>query len=335
LSAAASGTGLTYQWSLNGGVIAGATGSTYTIGSFSSANAGVYSVTVTNSLGSATATIATLSGGTARLLNLSARSAISAGSVLTAGFVIGGQGTKTVLLRGIGPALTAFGVPEALPDPQLTLLNGSGILAQNTAWGGAPALAAAFTLTGAFALAPGSSDDALLATGLTAGAYSSRVGSASGGAGAALNEIYEADGAASSARLLNLSVLAPVAPGSPLVGGFVIGGSAPSTEEVLVRGIGPALANFGVGGALSNPVLTVYDGTGATIASNAGWTSGGTVTAAQLTAIFAAVGAFPLTNGSNDAAVVLQLAPGSYSAQISGGGSAAGQALVEIYEVTP
>jgi len=334
LSAGAAGSNLSYQWTFNGNAIAGATGSTYTIGSFSSVNAGVYAVTVTDPYGSVTATIATLTVGTTRLLNLSARSTISGGSLLTAGFVIGGTGTKTVLLRGIGPALASFGVTGALADPQLSLLNGSGAqLAQNSSWGGTSALTAAFSSTGAFALTAGSHDDALLVSGLATGSYTSQVSSISSGTGVALNEIYEADPTTPTTRLLNLSVLAPVSAGAQLVGGFVIGGTG--TEEVLIRGVGPTLSNFGVTGVLASPVLTVYNSSQAVIASNSGWTTSSTTTAAQFSALFTSVGAFALTAGSNDTAVFLTLAPGNYTAQVSGAGSTSGQALIEIYEVTP
>jgi len=342
LSASASGSNLSYQWTLNGTAIAGATASTYTIASFSSANAGVYAVTVTNPYGSATATVATLTVGTTRLLNLSARSTISGGSLLTAGFVIGGTGQETVLLRGIGPALTAFSVSGALPDPELTLLNSGGTqLAQNTAWGDTSALSAAFSATGAFALSASSHDDALLLTLASVSQYTSQVASVSGGTGAVLNEIYEDDSGTPAARLLNLSALGTVSSGSQLVGGFVIGagslgsGAAGNTEEVLIRGVGPSLADFGVTGFLANPVLTVYNAGSAVIATNSGWTNNSATTTAQFTALFSAVGAFALNSGSSDAAVFLTLAPGNYTAQVTGAGNTSGQALIEIYEVTP
>jgi hypothetical protein len=92
-----------------------------------------------------------------------------------------------------------------------------------------------------------------------------------------------------------------------------------------VRGIGPALAGFGVTGALPATRLQVYDASGAVLASNEGW--GGAAAVAQTAA---ATGAFPLTPGSADSAAVLTLAPGNYTIEIVDVRGAGGVALAEI-----
>ena len=122
-----------------------------------------------------------------------------------------------------------------------------------------------------------------------------------------------------------------------LIGGFVIGGDQP--KRVLIRGVGPTLGNF-VPGALSDSVVTVYDAKQAVIARNDNWgtpvaVSGGTAaaSAADITAAAAASGAFALPAGSADAAVLLTLPPGSYSAVVTGANNATGPAMIEIYEV--
>lgn len=99
-------------------------------------------------------------------------------------------GTKRVLLRAIGPGLTAFGVSGALADPQLTVFAGASVHALNDDWGGGPVLTDAFTRTGAFALPAASRDAALLLT-LAPGAYSAHIESANGSTGLALFELYE------------------------------------------------------------------------------------------------------------------------------------------------
>jgi hypothetical protein len=100
----------------------------------------------------------------------------------------------------------------------------------------------------------------------------------------------------------------------------------------LVRGVGPLLATLGVAGALASPKLEFHqriNGQDTVIASNAGWGGG-----AELSAVFAQVGATPWTNAaSKDAALLVTLQPGVYSAVVSGVGSATGVALVEVYEV--
>jgi hypothetical protein len=111
-----------------------------------------------------------------------------------------------------------------------------------------------------------------------------------------------------------------------LTAGFVIGGSTP--VRVLIRAAGPTLGAFSVAGALADPTLAVYAGK-TKIAENNDW--GGT---AELKAAFHAVNAFGFASASSkDAAIVIQLDPGQYSAQVSGVGDTTGVALIEVYEV--
>lgn len=110
-----------------------------------------------------------------------------------------------------------------------------------------------------------------------------------------------------------------------LVAGFTVDG--PRSKTVIIRGIGPALGALGVTGVLSDPLLQVYAG-GTLVDSNDNWGS-----VAGFTALSASRGAFPLTAGSRDAALMVTLAPGSYTAQVSGVGGATGIALLEIYDV--
>jgi hypothetical protein len=94
---------------------------------------------------------------------------------------------------------------------------------------------------------------------------------------------------------------------------------------VLIRAVGPTLASFGVGGTLADPKLEVFNGT-TKVTENDNW-------AASDAATFTSVGAFALTAGSRDAALVTQLNPGSYTAQVSGVNNGTGIALVEVYEL--
>ena len=129
-------------------------------------------------------------GETPRLTNLSAINQVGPGAnVLTAGFTIAGTGTKTVLLRAVGPSLTPLGVAGALADPKLELYNSAREkIAENDTW--APALASAFASVGALALTPGGKDAALVVT-LTPGGYTLQASPAKDGAGAVLVEVYE------------------------------------------------------------------------------------------------------------------------------------------------
>jgi hypothetical protein len=264
----------------------------------------------------------------ARLINLSARAVSAPGAnSLIGGFVISGT-SKTVLLRGVGPTLTQFGVTGAVTDPQLVLDSGSTQIQAVGAWGGSPTLSTAFSKVGAFALPAASKDDALL-TSLAGGSYTAQVVSTSGATGIALAEIYDADpnNLNSASRLVNLSARSAVGTGTNvLIAGFVVGGTG--TEQVLIRAIGPTLSSFGVSGTLASPQLTLTTANGTMIASNTGWNG-----TAALTSAFSQVGAFPLSSTSKDSAILVTLGPGSYTAVVSGANGTTGVALVEVYEV--
>jgi hypothetical protein len=153
-----------------------------------------------------------------------------------------------------------------------------------------------------------------------------QITAASGGTGIALAEIYAAD-LAGNARLVNASARARAGTGAQtLIAGFVVTGNASKT--ILIRGIGPGLAQFGVNGVLVDPQLDVYRGT-AHIASNNDWSTGSGATASTFDSVFA----FQIPASSKDAALVMTLAPGAYTAHVSGTGGASGVALVEIYEL--
>ncbi|HZZ58195.1 MAG TPA: protease pro-enzyme activation domain-containing protein, partial [Opitutaceae bacterium] len=329
LTADASGaSALSYQWYFNGQAIPGATGPSYTISDYSGSEAGSYSVTVTDSAGSTTATIATVATATARLINLSARAESSPGNgVLTAGFVIGGAGSKDLLLRGPGPTLASFGVANPLPDPLLTLYDsGQLILATNQGWDNSATLAADFAATGAFAY-PANSIDSAMAQTLATGQYSITVAGAAGDSGTALAEVYDRDALTATARLINISCRSDVSSTNQLIAGFTIGGTG--SELVLIRGIGPTLSQFGISNPLAAPVVTLYDASGNPLQSNRGW--GG---AANLSAAFSQVGAFALPASSADSALLVSLAAGAqYTAEVSSGDGTSGVALVEVYEV--
>ena len=280
--------------------------------------------------------------GTEHLTNLSVRSQTSNGNPLITGFVIGGTVSKQVLIRAAGPAIgqAPFNVPGALADPTLQLFRGNLAVGQNDEWGtpaaNGVAVTAATARTGAFAFRTGSADAALVAT-LPAGAYTVTIG---GGNGTVLAEIYEVPEAgeiAGARRLANTSARGVVSPGNPLIVGFVIAGTMP--QRVLLRGIGPALGNppFNLPGALGNPQLTVFRGAAA-VKTNDDWFRDPEAATIRTTA--ARVGAFALGAQSSDAAILLYLEPGAYTAQVSGptganNNNGTGLALVEVYEAAP
>ncbi|MBL9209508.1 MAG: metallophosphoesterase [Opitutaceae bacterium] len=264
--------------------------------------------------------------GSARLVNIATRVAVggAAGTPIP-GFVLGGAGGKTVVVRAVGPTLAGFGVAGVLADPQFSLVRGDATLLANDNWNARDG--AAMTAAGAFALGAGSRDAAVV-TGLAGGAYSAPVTAADGGSGVALVEIYDGD-ARTDVTLVNASTRAFVGDGdSVLIPGFVVAGTG--TLRLLIRAVGPTLGTFGVGGVLADPTLTLFRGPVA-LATNDNWS--GTANAVEIGAAAQAVGAFALPTGSRDAALLVALAPGSYSAVVSGVGGTTGTALVELYVV--
>jgi predicted Zn-dependent protease len=264
------------------------------------------------------------------LTNLSVRSRSGSGSeTLIVGFVTQG-GSRSVLLRGVGPGLAQFQVPEPLADPRLTLFRSAGAgantqVATNDNWGGSAALTTAFSSAGAFSLA-GNSRDAALQSNLAPAAYSAHLTAAEGNrSGVALVEVYALGGVGEPGQLVNLSARARVGRDADmLIAGFNIGGDRP--VRLLIRGVGPSLSELGVTGVLADPQLRVLRGT-TEVAANTRWTS----QASQISSTSQRVGAFALQPGSLDAALVVELEPGLYTVQLSGAGNSTGVALIEIY----
>ena len=272
------------------------------------------------------------SSGTARLINISTRAQVgTGGNILIPGFVIGGSGTETLLIRGDGPSLTGFGVSGALATPSLSVFDGTGkVLATNTGWGSNsnPAqIVSTAASVGAFAFTSGSADCALIVS-LPAGAYTVHVSGVNNTTGVALAEVYEV--AASGTRLINISTRAQVGTGGNIIiAGFVISGTG--QDQLLVRGDGPALTPFGVSGVLALPSLSVFNNSGTSIASNTGWTT--SANPALITSTASKVGAFAFPAVSNDSAQIISLTAGAYTVQISGVNNSTGDALAEVYEV--
>jgi hypothetical protein len=328
-----------YQWKKDGIAISGANTDTLTIQKSQLADAGSYSVVVTNGAGSVASSAAILTVVqpvsdviTSRISNMSVRSVYDAASgPMIIGFNVTG-GAKDMLIRAIGPGLGLFGVTGILTDPTLTLYSGSTEIGANDNWADAglsAALSDAFQAVGAFGLSDTSSKDAaMLAT--VDGSRTVHVKSPEASAnGVVLLEVYDT-GSGTSQRLNNLSIMNTAGSGSKcLIVGFTIDGTG--TKRVLIRGVGPGLAPFGVTGVLADPKLELHgtvNGVDTVLASNDNWQDDPAAAAA-----FATAGAFSLPDASKDTALVIELPAGSYTAMLSGPGTATGTALVEVYEL--
>ena len=134
-------------------------------------------------------------GGTDRaFVNVSTRGRVAnPNESLIVGFVIGGTTSRNVLARAVGPSLTAFDVPDALPRPVLTLYRGDTVVASNEDWNTTDTalLTKAFDRVGAFRLVGTDTPDSVVFATLAPGAYTLKVTGAEGTTGSVLVEAYE------------------------------------------------------------------------------------------------------------------------------------------------
>jgi uncharacterized protein (DUF1800 family) len=269
-----------------------------------------------------------------RVAGLSTRGLAGAGSnVMIAGFVIQTGAPKTVLIRALGPGLAAQGVTAGtLADPILTLYDSRGTaLLTNDNWSSTDE-----NVMRTVGLTPpvrGSLDASIVVT-LPSGAYTAQVSAAGGATGIVLLEVYDVSG---PARLMAISTRAPVGSGNNvLIAGMIV---SPGTlvRRMVLRAGGPMLAPLLPAGTtvLSNPSMSVIDSLGRVVATNDNWDANGANAAGQISGAFTQAGMAPLTAGSRDAALVLDLAPGVYTIIASNVDSSTGVGLVEAYDITP
>ena len=254
-------------------------------------------------------------------LNLSTRGTVSRGDdVLINGFIIAGNGPKTVILRALGPSLAGVGVSGALPDPGLSLYNSSGsLIATNDNW--QTDRGSAYMAQNGFA-PTNPAESATLQT-LMPGAYTAVVRGRNGSEGVSLAEIYDLS-PVSSSKLKNMSTRGSVGTGdNVLISGFIVGDVGSAT--VVVRVLGPSLGAFGVSRPLSDPVLTIYDSKGSAIVTNDNWHDNVNWVDVQKNGL--------APPNALESAIVLHLPAGAYTAVIRGANGATGNALVEVYHL--
>jgi hypothetical protein len=242
-----------------------------------------------------------------------------------------------------------------LANPTLTLYRDGRVTDTNSSWGGSAVLTAAFTQVGAFPLPAASADAALLET-LGSGVYTATVTGPRGKGGVALVEVYDADTGTPATEIANISTRALVGAevANTLIAGFAITGT--TSDTVLIRGAGPSLGTlFGMRRALGASHVAVFDSKGNQIAENTIWgrndagSDGADVSIAgaggdnggmededkenDIDDASDRAGAWRFPRGSNDSALLLTLAPGVYTAHVTGVKASSGIALVEIFEV--
>ena len=244
-------------------------------------------------------------------------------NVLIAGFIVTGNAPKDVVVRGIGPSLAAFGITNALADPTLEL-HGSdgGLIVQNDNWQEYPQ----GTQLTSLGLAPQDPKESGIVATLQPGtSYTAILAGRNDGTGVGLLEVYDNNQAADS-QLANISTRGFVQTGNNvMIGGFILGGTHQNTG-IVVRGIGPSLAQFGLNPLLADPTLELRDSNGALLVANDEWQDD-PVQAAQLTAR----GLAP--QDPRESGIFVSLPAGAFTAILAGKDGGTGIGLVEIYNV--
>ncbi len=256
----------------------------------------------------------------AQALNLSARLNVGTGdNVLIGGLIVDGTEPKNVIVRGLGPSLAVNGTPltDTLADPKLELYKDGALIKTNDNWKGTQQ-----TEIEATGLAPTNDLESAIVMTLDPGEYTVILRGQNSGTGIGLMEAYDLDSTVDS-TLTNTSTRGFVASGeSALIAGFIVGNRG--SDTVVVRAIGPSLADAGVTDPLADPTLDLYDANGAIIRSDDNWRE-------SQESLIASTGLAP-TNDL-ESAIIRSVEPGNYTAVVRGKDGGTGVALVEVYNL--
>lgn len=251
------------------------------------------------------------------LTNVSTRMLTGAGDQAEiGGFIIKGTRPKRVGVRATGSSLSRFGLAGTLVDPILELRDQSNaVVAVNDNWNSNR------QVVKDSGLRPLDEHEAVIVTTLAPGNYTAILRGVGDSTGISLLELYDLD--PESSTIENISTRGNVALGdNVMIAGFVVGGNAPT--DLIVRALGPTLADFGVSGVLADTVLELRNGSGTLVAQNDNWQSD------QAAGIQATGYAPP---NASEAAILATLAPGNYTAIVRGKNGTTGIGLVEVYNL--
>jgi hypothetical protein len=260
-----------------------------------------------------------------RLVNISTRAKTFPGQdVSIAGFIIGGTTPKKIAVRALGPSLMQDGVTNVLDDPTMRLYRtgqeNNGPVASNDDWASAASTGVLAPIQVAGLEPEGAAEAAAVAT-LSPGAYTTIIDGKNGASGNMLVEVFEVD--SPDNPLLNISTRARVLTGNDvMIAGFIIAGEAPLT--VVIRARGPSLRNAGITDPLGDPVLELHSGA-SVIAQNDNWLEAGN------SRDISTLGYAP--DHPNEAAILITLNPGPYTAVVTGKNGTTGVGIVEVFAV--
>jgi hypothetical protein len=251
--------------------------------------------------------------------NLSTRVSVQGGDgVAIAGFIISGSSPKQLLIRGLG-GLSNFGIVNPLQDPTLDLHDSTGnTIATNDDWQ---------TATNAGQIPvdfrPADIREPVILATLQPGTFTAVLRGKNGGTGVGLIEMNDLSTGAGS-KLTNVSTRGFAGTGeNVMIGGLILNGGS-GERQILVRALGPTLAQppFNITGNLTDPTLMLVDANGTVVASNDDWKS------SQQNEIQATGLAPP---NEREAAILITLPTGNFTAIVSGKNGETGIALVDVF----
>ncbi|MEY2518877.1 MAG: outer rane lipase/esterase [Verrucomicrobiota bacterium] len=257
-----------------------------------------------------------------KVMNVATRVFVDTGErVSIVGFIITGDTSKKMLLRGLGPSLMANNVPNVLDNPVLTLFDDAqNVLVTNDDWQQSPR-ATEIMNSG---LAPKNVRESAILISLPPGHYTAVLAGNNGGTGNGIVEAYDLDTGATNSTFANLSTRGYVGGGdNVMIAGLIMGNG--DSPIIVLRAIGPTLTSAGIVNPLLNPTIELFDGNGVSIGFNDDWKI------PQLQAVRATK--LDPTDDRESAIVNLFLTPGNYTAIVRGKNDSTGVALVEAYRI--
>jgi hypothetical protein len=243
---------------------------------------------------------------------------------MISGFITTAGAAKKVIVRALGPSLQQSDVPDPLDDPVLELrANDGSIIATNNDWKENSAADQQEIINNE--LAPSNDSESALVSTLQPGTYTAIISGQGGDTGIGLLEVYDVDPAAAS-RLANISGRALVQTGNDvLISGFIVGNNI-GAAKVIVRAMGPSLAQGDIANPIPDPTLELRDNNGALIIGNDNWQDD-TSQATEISGNGLAPG------DADESALAISLVPGTYTAIVADKDGTTGVGLVEVYNL--
>jgi predicted outer membrane repeat protein len=259
--------------------------------------------------------------------NVSTRLPVGTGdNVLIEGFIVQGPNgsTKKIMVRAIGPSLLPFGIQDALVNPTLEIRDASNtVIASNNDWqstqvGGIITSDQSAEIN-ASGVAPVNDAESAIIADLAPGSYTAVVRGVGDTVGTGVVDAYDLS-AASPARLANIATRGLIQPGDKLmIAGFIIQNAG---VRAVILAVGPSLSAFGITNALPDTTLQLRDQNGGIVREDDDWQS-------DQQAEIEATGLQP--SDPREAAMVVNIAPGQYTAQVRGKPEATGIGVVEVF----